>query len=136
MAWNPDCRFSGSTPANSRLFFRLPDGLGARFFLLLHHFLEPDEVSDFLLRIARKGLEIVDQLPRDRVIGRLGFAEEFAHLQLEDLEDLEERVEPDLVFALLHSGEVRLRDADLFGELGLRETPALAQLADARADQV
>ena len=71
---------------------------------------------------------------RGRSLGG-GFVEEVAHGQLEDLQDLEERVESDLVLALLHAREIGLRDADLLGQLRLRETAALAQLADARADE-
>src|SRR5262249_61675764 len=52
------------------------------------------------------------------------------------LQDLEERVETDLVLALLHAREVGLSDADLFGELGLGQPASLAQLTDAGAHKV
>ena len=89
------------------------------------------EVGDELLRlrggVGRRGLFDVRGLG-----GRL--LEEVAHRQLEDLEDPEERVEADLVLAVLHPREVRLRHADPTGEVGLGQAAALPYLTDLLPD--
>jgi hypothetical protein len=81
-------------------------------------------------------MELLDELTGLGGLRVLGLAEELAHLQLEDLEHLEESVETDLVLALLHAGKIRLRDADLVRKLRLGKVPPLAELADAGADEV
>src|SRR5688572_2078858 len=113
------------------LFFFCP-AVGTGLFL---HLLEPHEVPDFLPRLVGEAAEFGDERA---VFGSRGlaFPEELADLQVEDLEQLEKRVQPDLVLALLHAREVRLGDADPFGELHLGQAMALAQLANARADEV
>src|SRR5262245_34214669 len=96
----------GFEPPNSRLFFPLGSvdvrRITRRVRRLLE-LLETDEVAHFLARLVRERLELLDEIARLALRGRLGLAEEFAHLQVEHLEDLEERVEADLVFALLHA---------------------------------
>src|SRR5207344_780684 len=104
--------------------------------VLLLEPLETHEVAHFAPRFLGETTEVGDELSRIRIDGPFGLAEELAHLQIEDLEDLEQRVEPDLVLSLLHPREVGLRHADLFGELGLGEMPSLAQLPDSRAHEV
>src|SRR5438876_9314178 len=101
--------------ANSRLFFLLRGGR-RRLFRPLLELLETHEIAYLALSLAGKLLVLPDEPP-----GLLGarvfhLAEEFSHFQVEDLEDLEERVEADFVLALLHPGEIGLRDADLLRE--------------------
>jgi hypothetical protein len=73
----------------------------------------------------------------ERLLGtarlRLG-AEELGQLEIEDGEDLEQVVERHPVLALLHPRQVRLLDANLARQLGLRQPALLAQLAQAAAD--
>src|SRR5450759_451548 len=102
---------------------------------LLLELLETQEISHFALRLAREPLVLLDELVRLGGLRVLGLAEELAHLQLENLENLEQSVETDLVLALLHAGEIRLRDADPVRKLRLRQAPALAELANAGADE-
>src|SRR5438128_9689983 len=125
-------------PANSRLF-SLFRGRSRRFFRSLLprlEYLEAQEIAHFALRFAGQLLKLPDELPGLLRVNLFRLAEELAHLQVEDLENLEERVETDLVLSLLHPGEIGLRDADLVRQLHLREVPPLAELADAGADEV
>src|SRR6266540_161476 len=116
----------GARVRNSRCFF---------LFLLLE-LREADEIAHLALRLGRELQELADELAGLRVLRFLGLAEELAHFQIEDLENLEQRVEADLVLPLLHPGEVGLRDPDLLGELRLRQVASLAQFANAGADQM
>src|SRR5512141_3035770 len=103
-------------------------------YLILLHPLEPNEVADLALSFGGERLEIADELPRFGAVGSVRFSEELTHFEVEDLEDLEQGVEPHLVLALLHPRQVGLRNADLLGKLRLGEAPPLAQLPDAGAD--
>src|SRR5206468_4184443 len=64
-----------------------------------------------------------------------GLVEEAAHRELEDVQDLEERVEADLVLSALHPREIGLRDPDPRGEIRLRQVAALPQLTDPLPDE-
>src|SRR2546425_12567521 len=98
--------------------------------------LELDEALDLLLRAGRQLLvlpqELVLAVPRHR--GRV-LVEEIGDVHLEDREDLEQRLEADLVFSVLHAAEVGLLDADPVGEVGLREAAILAERADSGPHQ-
>src|SRR5437879_4103805 len=96
--------------ANSRLFFPVRDGSG-RLFRPLLELLETQEIAHLALRFAGQFAVFPDELPGLFPVRVFRLAEELSHFQVEDLEDLEERVEADLVLALLHAGEVGLRDA-------------------------
>src|ERR1700674_3122576 len=94
--------------SNSRLFFRLLFGLRVRSFGGLLELLEQDEVADLLARLVGEILELGHQGPSLPLRRGLGLSEELAHLQVEDLEDLEERVQADLVLSLFHAREIGL----------------------------
>ena len=111
-------------------------GVSARRASALLDLLEAHEIAHFAAGLFRQRLERRDELALLLLGRRRRLAEELAHLEIEDLEDLEERVEADLVLALFHAGEIGLRDADLLGELGLREATPFAQLADPGAHEV
>src|ERR671922_1054623 len=87
--------------------------------------LELDEAFDFFLR---RWAELTILL-EDRVCAA-GLIEEVADAQIEALKNLQKRIEADLVFALLHAGEVRLMDADLLGQLHLGQLSLPAKLPD------
>src|ERR1700730_18504619 len=123
----------GSARRDSRSFFRFFVDLRG-----LDGFLQPlelDEIADLLPGLFGEGPEFGHQVPGLSLFRSLRFAEELAHLQIEDLEDLEERVESDLVLALLLARQIVLRHAALCGEVSLREAPLFAQLTNTRADQ-
>src|SRR5262249_3688399 len=92
--------------------------------------------EDLPPRVFRQALERGNELAFLFLDRLRRLAEELAHLEVEDLQDLEERVEPDFVLALFHAREVGLRDADFFGELGLSQAPPFAQLPKAGAHEV
>src|SRR5258708_4140545 len=109
-------------PALPRLFS--PD------ILLLPAF-EVDEILDLFLRRGAQPVELVHQR-----LAAVALVEEVADIQIEGLEDLEQRVESDLVLSLLHPGEVRLVDADALGELHLGQLPLAAELPDLASDEL
>ena len=61
--------------------------------------------------------------------------EEVTDAQVKRLQNLQQRVEADLVLALLHAGEIGLMDADLLRELHLGQLALTAELADFSSDE-
>ena len=92
--------------------------------------LELDEAVHFLLSRGAQGAVLLED-----VVRTIGLVEEVSDAQVEALQDLEQRVETDLVFALLHAGEVGLMYTDFFGELHLRQLALPAELADLASDE-
>ena len=99
---------------NSSFFFFVGNGrLGFRLVRPLLEPLETDEIAHLALRLARELLELDDELAGLGILRLLRLAEELSHLQVENVENLEERVEADPVLPLLHPREIGLRHDDL-----------------------
>jgi hypothetical protein len=94
---------------------------------------ESDEVSDLPACVFGKHLEFSPGV--SILFERGGLVKKVAHVELEHLEDAEQCIEADLVLSLFHSRKIRLRHADLFGQLGLRQIPALSELPNSLSDQ-
>jgi hypothetical protein len=62
--------------------------------------------------------------------------EEVTDGEVERLQDLQEGVEANLVFALLHAGEIGLMDADPLGEFHLSQLALTAKLPDLSTDEL
>src|SRR5437764_1027231 len=93
--------------------------------------LEFDEALDLFLCGGAESLQLVEES-----LFPVAFLEELADVQVERTEDLQQRVEADLVLALLHAGEIGLMDADLVGELHLRQFSLTAKLPDLAPDEL
>src|SRR5437867_7654054 len=92
--------------------------------------LEFDEALDLFLRAGAERSQFVEHRLRAAAL-----FEEIADAEVESLQNLQKRIEADLVFALLHPRKVRLMDADPLGELHLRQFALTAKLPDFPSDE-
>ena len=99
-------------------------------------FFEKNEVSDLSTGFLIEGEEVLPELTVVPVARWPGIVEKRGHVELEDRQDLEQRIEADLVFSFFHPRQVGLEDSDFLGKLGLSEVPSLPKGTDSRADQV
>src|SRR6266513_3204221 len=89
---------------------RFPAGLD-----LLRAF-EFDEALDLFLRGGAESSQLVEHRLR-----AISLFEEIADAEVERLQDFQQRVQSDFVFALFHARKIGLMNADALGQLDLRE---------------
>src|SRR5690349_23156181 len=87
--------------------------------------LEFDEALDFLLRGGTQRAQFVEHR-----LHAVPFLEKVADAQIERLQDFQQRIQADLVFALLHARQVGLMNTDPVRKLDLCQFALTAELPD------
>src|SRR5437588_4658646 len=92
---------------------------------------EFDEALDLFLGAGAERSQFVEHR-----LHPAAFLEEIADAEIERLQNLEQRVQADLVLPLLHARQIGLMNPDALGELHLCQLALTAKLADLASDKL
>src|SRR5712691_3049963 len=92
--------------------------------------LELDEALDFFLRRGAERFQLVEYGLRTAALFK-----EVTHAEVECLQDLQKCIQSDLVFALFHSRQIGLMNADALRELHLCQLSLTTKLPDFTSDE-